>query len=234
MMHFLLIAQLAATAATTGSHRQLIIAADISPSQPPEVLAEHAALAQALVTRLSFGDRLVVIPVREKGVTAARSGRSLTAPERKNAKRILASDKRQLGAFHTTAKQMTREVIDPAKSKALTNTDVLATLRLSSEYLQDRGARKPVLVVLSDMLQTVGVNFEKGAPPGKEWIERQKSAGLIPDLQGACVIVVGADVSTTRGLQIKAFWDAYFRAANARVQQYRLIATDVDALGCGL
>jgi hypothetical protein len=235
MMHFMLIAQMAAAAATTTSGaRQLILAADISPSQPTEVLQEHAALASALVTRLSFGDRLVVLQVRDKGVSAADKGRSLTAPTAKNARKVLSSDRRQLSAFHKTAVQMTKEVIDPAKSKALLNTDLMATLQIAGQYVQDKG-RRPVIVIMSDMLQTVGpFNFEKEAPPGNEWIVQQKNAGLIPDLRGACVIVVGADVTTSKALQIRKFWEGYFRAANARVEQYRLIATDASALGCGL
>ena len=234
MMHVLLIAQMAATAATAPAQRQLIIAADISPSQPVEVVREHAALASALAGRLAYGDRLVVIPVREKGVTAARAGRTVTAPDLKDGKKVLASDKRRLTAFHSTAVRMTREVIDPEKSKALSNTDLFATLQFASEYAKDRGSRKPILVILSDMLQTVGVNFEKGAPPGSAWIAQQKNAGLIPDLSGACVIVIGADATTPHGLKVKAFWEGYLRAANARVQQYRLVATDAGELGCGL
>jgi hypothetical protein len=234
MMHVILIAQLAATAATTsGMGKQLILAADISPSQSREVLQGHADLAAALVTRLSFGDRLVVLQVRDKGVTAAHKGRSLTAPVAKNARKVLSSDRRQLQAFHKTAVQMTKEVIDPAKSKALANTDLLATLQIAGQYVQD-GGRKPVIVIMSDMLQTVGdYNFEREAPPGPDWIASQKKAGLIPDLRGACVLVVGADVTTARALQIRKFWEGYLRAANALVGQYRLIATDASSLGCG-
>src|SRR5687767_13527208 len=235
MMHFLIIAQMAASAATTATGRQLILAADISPSQPQEVLREHAALASALVSRLSFGDRLVVLQVRDKGLSAADRGRSLTAPQPKNAKKILASDRRQLSAFHKTAVQMTKEVIDPRKSAVLTNTDLLATLQIAGQYFQDRGVRKPVLVIMSDMLQTVGdFNFERAAPPDNEWVQKQKEGGLIPDLRGACVVIVGADVTTPRALQIRRFWEEYLRAANARVEQYRLIAADASALGCGL
>ncbi len=235
MIHVLLIAQMAATAATTSpGARQLILAADISPSQPQQVLHGHAELAAALVTRLSFSDRLVVLQVRDKGVSAAHKGRSLTAPTAKNTRKVLSSDRRQLQAFHKTAVQMTKEVIDPARSKALVNTDLLATLQIAGQYVQDTG-RRPVIVIMSDMLQTVGsYNFEKEAPPSSAWVMQQQQAGLIPDLRGACVVVVGADVTTPRALQIKSFWQAYFRAANARVEQYRLLATDASALGCGL
>lgn len=236
MMHLLVIAQTAVAAATLNAGaRQLIVAADISPSQSQEVLQGHAALAAELVTQLSFGDRLVVLQVRDKGVSAADQGRSLTAPVPRHGDKVLSSDRRKLEAFRKTAVQMTKEVIDPAKSHALHNTDLLATLHIAGQYVQDKGNRRPVIVIMSDMLQTVGgVNFEKQAPPDARWIAQQKAAGLIPDLRGACVIVVGADVSTTRALQIRKFWEAYFRAANARVEQYRLIATDAEALGCGI
>ena len=235
MMHFVLIAQIAAAAASThGNAKQLIVAADISPSQSQAVLQGHAELAAALMTQLSYGDRLVVLQVRDKGVSAADRGRSLTAPV-PGGRKVLSSDRRKLQAFHKTAVQMTREVVDPAKSKALQNTDLLATLQIAGQYVQDRGTRRPVIVIMSDMLQTVGgVNFEKSAPPGPQWIARQQASGLIPDLRGACVIVVGADVTTPRALQIRRFWEGYFRAANARVEQYRLLATDAQALGCGL
>jgi hypothetical protein len=236
MMHFVLIAQIAAAAASThGNVKQLIVAADISPSQSQAVLQGHAELAATLVTQLSYGDRLVVLQVRDKGVSAADRGRSLTAPPARNGRKIMSSDRRKLQAFHKTAVQMTREVVDPAKSKALQNTDLLATLQIAGQYVQDKGTRRPVIVIMSDMLQTVGgVNFEKSAPPGPDWIAAQQASGLIPNLRGACVIVVGADVTTPRALQIRRFWEGYFRAANARVEQYRLLATDAEALGCGL
>ena len=236
MMHFVLIAQIAAAAASThGNARQLIVAADISPSQSQAVLQGHAELASALVKELSYGDRLVVLQVKDEGVSAADRGRSLTAPMPRNRRKVLSSDRRKLDAFHKTAVQMTREVIDPAKSRSLHNTDLLATLQIAGQYVQDKGTRRPVIVIMSDMLQTVGgINFEKEAPPGPQWIARQRAAGLIPDLAGACVIVVGADVSTTRALEIRRFWESYFRAANARVEQYRLMATDAGALGCGI
>ena len=236
MMHVFLIAQLAAAATTThAGAKQLIVAADISPSQPQAVLQGHAELASALVTQLSFGDRLVVLQVRDKGVSAADKGRSLTAPVPRNGKKVLSSDRRKLDAFHKTAVQMTREVIDPAKSAALKNTDLLATLQIAGQYVQDKGTRRPVIVIMSDMLQTVGdINFEREPPPGPAWIARQKASGLIPDLRGACVIVVGADITTARALEIRRFWEGYFRAAGARVEQYRLFASDVRGLGCGI
>ena len=89
---------------------------------------------------MSFGDRLVVLQVRDKGVTAAHKGRTLTAPVAKNARKVLSSDRRQLDAFHKTAVQMTKEVIDPGKSKALANTDLLATLQIAGQYVQEAPA----------------------------------------------------------------------------------------------
>jgi hypothetical protein len=70
--------------------------------------------------------------------------------------------------------------------------------------------------------------------PDAAWIERQRELGTLPDLTGACILVVGADATTPHGVRVREFWRAYLMAAGARLpdRNWRLIAPSDPDLGC--
>lgn len=61
-----------------------------------------------------------------------------------------------------------------------------------------------------------------------------QASGVLPRLEGACVAVIGADATTPNGIAVREFWQQYFEAAGASLDEdnYRLIATDRGALRC--
>jgi hypothetical protein len=86
------------------------------------------------------------------------------------------------------------------------------------------------------MLQsTPGLRFESVAGiPGNEWIARQKQEGLVPQLDGVCVAVIGADASTPHGVRLRQFWTDYFEAAGVTISPagYRYDVTPGAPLPC--
>ena len=85
------------------------------------------------------------------------------------------------------------------------------------------------------MLQsTSAFEFEGGRRmPAEGWVSAQARQGLLPSLDGACVVVVGADPTTPHGQRVRAFWGEYFDAAGARLDpgNYRVRAP-TDPVRC--
>ena len=65
--------------------------------------------------------------------------------------------------------------------------------------------RRTTLVLLSDMVHAAGeLNMARAANiPDDRWITERKQQSRLPDLTGICVIVAGADVSSTHGAKLR-------------------------------
>jgi hypothetical protein len=117
------------------------------------------------------------------------------------------------------------------------HTDILTTLQIAGEQLRDSEGRASTLLLLSDMLQSAqGIEMEKlTRMPRTDWVTKQKRLGLIPNLSGACVLVVGADATKESGVRIRRFWQQYFDAAGSTLAdtRYRATAPPADRNLCG-
>ncbi|HEX7050814.1 MAG TPA: vWA domain-containing protein [Longimicrobiales bacterium] len=223
----------APTAAATP--RQVIVLLDLSASQTPAMLAESRRFLDGLVERLGFGDRIVLLEVHRAGVREAARRWADTFPRLPDPGHISMRDRTRLEGARDAARSVARAFFDSASAGKALHTDLFATLHIAAEYARDGGGRRTVLVLLSDMLQSDG-NIEmerlRRMPPA-DWITRQRAAGVLPNLRGACVVVVGADATTRAGTAVRDFWVEYFEAAGARLRRenYRLLAPGA-AVGC--
>jgi hypothetical protein len=113
-----------------------------------------------------------------------------------------------------------------ASAKVL-HTDIFTTLAVASEFARDSRGKPTTLVLLSDMLQSAkGIEMEHlSRMPPPHWVEDQNRMGLLPQLNGACVAVVGADATTREGITVRNFWQRYFAAAEAPLdpRRYRVL-----------
>ena len=77
--------------------------------------------------------------------------------------------------------------------------------------------RDATLYIFSDMLQSNRTIDMEGLRlmPSSNWVERERTAGTLPDLSGLCVYVVGARVDTNMSQRVKDFWQEYFDATGA-------------------
>jgi hypothetical protein len=127
-------------------------------------------------------------------------------------------------------------LFDSARAKEIQSTDIVGTLYRAADYAKASRNRGTTLLLLSDMINESAdmrmVNQQD--IPRDQWIQRLAAAKRIPQLNGVCVVVVGADVSSARGAAIRDFWDKYFQAAGTRVSpdNYRNMISDPSEVSC--
>lgn len=97
-------------------------------------------------------------------------------------------------------------------------SDVFSAIQVSGEALD--GITEPrTLILLSDMRNTMDPLKVPAKGDVDDQIKKLQEDGVIPDLQGAKVIVVGPgtnnDLSPAKQAKLVKFWEAYFQAANA-------------------
>lgn len=221
-----------ADAATTP--RQWIVLVDLSGSRASHMLVEGKNFLKGLVERIGYGDEIVLIEVHQGSATENVQRWSGTVPPLQDPTFESVKDKQMLEGVRQGALAVVDEFFEREARKA--NTDILSTLHIVAEYVRDANGRRPVLIVLSDMLQSAnGIEMERLLRmPGSGWIEAQRNAGLIPDLPGVCVGVIGADATTADGAAVRQFWIEYFAAAGAELKErdYRIVAPGEGVVGC--
>lgn len=110
-------------------------------------------------------------------------------------------------------------------------TSVMDAMHLAERVFASYPGSEKVLVVFSDMIeQSRRYDFSRETLTGPriaQIIERERSAGRLPDLEGVKVCVVGAGaaksggISAERFLGIREFWIQYFKAAGAELPRER-------------
>ncbi|MBA3919990.1 MAG: hypothetical protein C0516_15605 [Gemmatimonas sp.] len=179
-----------------------------------------------LVSRLSYGDAISIVQVFEAKSDQVVEFRD-SIPNLRTTGRPVRREKLMLLALRDSFAKRAKRLTDTTGMKAVVTTDILGFLRRASNYGRTRGNRKVVIVVLSDMLQSVpNLDFERdGVVPTAGWIESQRKSGLVPMLSGACMVAVGVDEGTVRATQVKRFWLDYARAAGGdlRSENYRMV-----------
>ncbi len=212
-----------------------IVGIDISGSRTKTELDESKKLLDGLIDRLQAGDHLTLIEVYQGGREPARQWTdSIRAP--RNAGKLTASDRRRLEDFKDIARIQTSILFDSARAKGSLSTDIFGTLTRAADYAKASRNRGTTLLLLSDMMnETPDVRMTNQADiPGNRWIRELAAEKRIPRLEGVCVVVAGADVSTARGAAIRDFWDKYFAAAGTRVSpdNYRNMISDPGEVAC--
>jgi hypothetical protein len=215
--------------------RSYIVGIDISGSRTKSELDESKQLLDGLIDRLQAGDHLTLIEVYQGGREPARQWTdSIRAP--KKAGELTASDRRRLEDFKAIARIQTSILFDSTRAKEIQTTDILGTLARAADYAKASRKRGTTLLLLSDMVnETPDVTMtSRQEIPGDIWIHHLAAARRIPQLNGVCVVVAGADVSTARGAAIRDFWAKYFEAAGTRIapDNYRNMISDPSEVSC--
>jgi hypothetical protein len=216
--------------------RQVIVVVDLSGSQTPEMLTKGKALLGQVIDGLSYGDQIVIIEMLQHSPREAARVWADSIPRLADPTFVSSRDQNRLDGVRQGAHSVASQFFDTATAGKAAHTDIFSTLHVAAEFVRDAGGRQPVLILLSDMLQSAnGVEMEwlrQMPPPG--WISVQRQGGLLPRLNGVCVTVVGADATTAAGVAVRDFWREYFTAAGTALEEknYRLLASRIDRLGC--
>jgi hypothetical protein len=222
-------------AASAVGANQYIVGIDISGSRTSSQLQEERAVVDALIARMSFGDRIILIETYRTGIDSAGQWQD-SVPARRFSGPLRAGERANLDEFRVTAPIVAATFFDAEKSKKIMSTDLFHTLGRAADYAKAADGRRTTLVLLSDMLQSTDeVNMEQpGGVPTDGWIEHRKAAGRLPDLANVCVFVVGGDPSSSRGVSVRRFWQRYFVAAGATFphENYRNMVADAKEIHC--
>ena len=213
--------------------RQIIVALDLSGSQTAGRREQARRTLDMVIDNLRYGDRLVLLQVHQRGAAEEGAQRwSETVPAVAGEPTTL--DRERLDAVKEAARSVGETLFARDSAGLLPTTDLMATLHIAAEYVRDAGARSTNIVLLSDMLQSAHDIEMTRSVPGEAWIEQQRSAGVLPRLEGACVSVIGADATTPTGVAVREFWKKYIAAAGTALpdQNYRLLATEAALPRC--
>lgn len=186
---------------------------------------------------LGFGDRIAALEVLQRSLSEAPSRWSQKVPDRQYTGAAVRRDSVSRSRFVTDARDYLQRFSDTTERGGIQYTDILATLHDVASEIQAYPEHRPIVYMFSDMLQSDGqIVMEQGrAMPPEDWVEARRRQGRLPDLGGACIMVVGARTDTRLGQQVKDFWDEYFAATGARLidrnYTYRPVRLPEDPCG---
>jgi hypothetical protein len=199
------------------------------------MLTEGRRFLDDVVAGLDFGDRLVLIEMHQRSPVddVRRWADSIPLPP--DPSYVTTRDRRMAEGVREGARTVVEKFFVPPSGPA-PHTDIFSTLQVAGEYVRSAGGRATTVVLLSDMFQSAnGIEMERGLrmpPPG--WVDDHKAAGRLPNLEGACIGVIGADASTENGKAVQEFWRNYFEAVGATLEErnWRVLGTGVGGVGC--
>lgn len=108
--------------------------------------------------------------------------------------------------------------------KTRPSTSLVEGLYLFSQLLQERSDLDKKLIIISDMLEFSGsFTPHKIASKGGSILEELKVQGLIPDMKGIDVYVLGASTAGLNPIvwaKVRCFWSRFFKEAGANLKCY--------------
>lgn len=217
---------------TPGTH--WIVAVDLSASLNANQLQESRQFLLGLSQVVKNGDAVTVFRVYERGLADSNymwQTEVAPAPDRDHPR---ASDSLALVDFKDELTAEVDVIFDPSLQGTLLGTDLFSTAHRAADLAKSDPSRKKVLLFVSDMLHsTRALDMEKTVPDSS-WVGTAMKDNALPELDGVCVGVVGANPTTSRGLKARAFWSSYFRSARAHLppENYRNFAQSPEGMTC--
>jgi len=215
--------------------RTVVAVVDFSASQTSHAVGEARHYLEKVVGGLDYGDRLVLLEMYRSGSRDSVGSfvQDLPTPVRPGA--VTSYDRRELDAARRGVLNALPIFFDPRFVRSVPTTDLFTTLHIAGEHLRDARDQERELLILSDMLQSTPAFEFEGARrmPPDTWVESQETQDRLPSLDGACVVVIGADPTTAHGQRVRRFWSEYFAATGAALDagNYRL-RPPTDVVAC--
>jgi len=215
----------------------LVLVYDRSTSIMPHELEHYFELTRDRLRHLTHGDRIVALEIMQLSVTEEPRRWAQQVPVREFPDRIMQRDSVNRARFLQDARDYLRQYTDNENRDNYLGTDILSTLHLVAAELTARRDHRMTVVLFSDMLQANDLMNMEGLVrmPPAGWVQRQAELGTLPDLSGACIVVVGARVDTPASQRVRAFWTEYFEAtgANFMGSNYQHRAVEIPERPCG-
>lgn len=216
--------------------RQLVLVYDRSTSITSDELELYQRLTGQALDGMSHGDRIVAIELLQLSLDETPNRWSQSVPEREFPDRRMQRDSLTRVRFLRDARDYLRSYTEAEDREEYLGTDILSTLHDVSADVAAYPGHETTVVIFSDMLQANDeINMEGLANmPAADWLQERASQSRLPDLSGACVVIVGARTDTQPGQRVKDFWEQYFATTGAvlldRNYQYRPV--EIPARSC--
>ncbi len=198
----------------------LIFVFDRSNSVQEHELTQARQLTRDRVNELEHGDRIVALELLEESLDEEPRRWSQRVPNRQFENQEIRRDSVARARFIQDVRDYIVRFSDPEDRGGISGTDILSTLHLVASEIQAYPEYRPTLFLYSDMLQANRVMNMEGLVrmPPDNWVQTQAERGTLPDLEGLCVVIVGARNDTRASQIIKDFWVEYFEATGATLQ----------------
>lgn len=206
---------------TVGERPELVIFVyDRSTSIPDYQLHLAKELTDARIDVLEHGDKIAALQVLQLSLAEPPERWSQTVPKKEWTDQEIARDSVTRTRFLRDAQAYLVAFTDTAGRDEIDGTDLLSTLHDVGAELRGAPNRESTLYMFSDMLQSNRQIDMEGlrAMPSSGWIHNAASKGMLPDLKGLCVVVIGARVDNEHSQRVRKFWQEYFEVTGANLQ----------------
>jgi hypothetical protein len=168
-----------------------------------------------ILAKLNPGDRILLGSINDETFTHFRPAADEIIPVFNMLKENKLRYDRKLKEINANLAKKFEETANGPKSQ---KTDILNSLLLAEKIFRAE-KRRPILVILSDMLEdSERYNFERVKITAgfiHQVIEEKRKQKQLPDLMGAKVFVAGASAKTAgKALDVQRFWIEYCKASN--------------------
>lgn len=199
-------------------HDLVVFVYDRSASITDFQLERARELTDERLTALDFSDRIAALEVLRRSLSESPRRWSQKVPDRQYTGAAVRRDSISRARFVTDAQDYLVRYSDATERGDIQYTDILATLHDIASEIKAYPDHRPIVYLFSDMLQSDGqIVMEQGQRmPPADWVETRRRQSRLPDLEGVCIMVVGARTDTRLGQDVKEFWDGYFEATGAR------------------
>ena len=226
-----------ATEITRMPPQLVVFAYDRSTSISGHQLEIARQLTNERLRKLDHGDRIAAHQLLQLSLEEPPLRWSQQVPAREFQEQALARDSVSRTRFLQDAQDYLIAFTDSTDRGRINGTDILSTLHDVAADLRAAQGRKSVLYIFSDMLQSTRTIEMEGlrAMPPSNWVRSQKAARTLPNHTGLCVVVVGARVDTNASQRVKRFWEEYFEATGAHLEDanYMLRPVTLPEHPCG-
>lgn len=194
---------------------------DRSTSIPDHTLELARELTRQRIFELDHGDRIAGMQLLQLSLEEPPDRWSETIPEREVEGYEVMQDSVARVRFLQDAYVLLSALAEPEGRSNIDGTDILSTLHDVAAELRGYPDHVATLYLFSDMLQSnrqIDMEGLRRMPP-EDWVAASAENGTLPDLEGLCVMVVGARVDTQAAQRVKSFWTEYFAATGAKLRE---------------
>jgi hypothetical protein len=215
----------------------LILVYDRSSSIVDHELEHFRELTRSRLADLVHRDQLVAFEILERSLDEDPARWTQQVPPREFPDRVMRRDSVALARFIQDARDYLGRYTNSEDREPMMGTDILSTLHLVAAEVAAHPDHRATVVLFSDMLQANDVMNMEGLVrmPHAGWIQEQANMGTLPDLEGACIVVVGARVDTPASQRVRAFWEEYFEVTGATLlsRNYQHRGVRIPERPCG-